>query len=123
MVETRHTGYFYLAAPFSHPDQKVERHRYEQTLAAAATLMRKGYQIFCPIAHAIPLTDPRFELPKHTEFWLTQDTPMLSTAEGLILLKLDGWKESKGVLAELIHADKCGIEVYDFHEFLTEGAR
>jgi hypothetical protein len=123
MVETKHSGYFYLAAPFTHTDPKVERIRYEQALAATATLMLRGYQIFSPISHSIPLTDPRFELPKSNEFWLTQDKPLLMASEGLILLKLPGWETSKGVAQEILWADEHRIEIYEFHEFLNEGAR
>jgi hypothetical protein len=38
------------------------------------------------------------------EFWMKQDIPMLARAERLMVLMIDGWKQSRGVAEEIYFA-------------------
>jgi hypothetical protein len=116
-------GFWYLVSPYSSDDPNIRRRRYEQALSATAILMQRGYAVFSPLSHSIPLTDPRFELPQYTEFWLGTDLPILEASRGVVLLKLDGWDKSAGVTAELIHADRCGLPVIEYTQFLRGEAQ
>ncbi len=71
----------YLASPYSHPDQAVERLRFEAVCQAAATLMRHGLSIFSPIAHSHPIA--RFGLPTDWAFWEHYNRDFLARDEDL----------------------------------------
>jgi hypothetical protein len=101
----------YLAAPYTHPDPAVLQQRYIAANRACAELMRQG-PVFSPISHSHPVADymdPALRLDHH--FWQEQDTAILCHCSRVVVLKLDGWRESKGIAAELKLARKCGIPV------------
>ena len=89
----------YLASPYSHPDPEVMRTRFMQACEAAAILMLAGNLIFSPIAHTHPIA--QFDLPKGWEFWEKYDRAFLDVCSSMIVLRLPGWKESKGIAAEI----------------------
>jgi len=89
----------YLASPYSHPDERVRQQRFDAACQATAALMRAGLIVFSPIAHSHPLT--RYGLPGDWQFWERYDRAHMEVCTGLAVLMLDGWKESKGVQAEI----------------------
>lgn len=89
----------YLASPYSHPDPAVREFRFREACRAAARFMRCGLPVFSPIAHSHPLTE--FGLPADWQFWERYDFEFLRQCNGLVVLKLDGWRESRGVQAEI----------------------
>lgn len=105
----------YLASPYSHPDDAVRQDRFELACVAAAKLMMAGEVVFSPIAHSHSIETlgmPKLggDIPKY-DFWMAQDLPILSLASKLVVLKLDGWKTSRGVWREITHAIENGIPV------------
>jgi len=44
-------------------------------------------------------------MPPEFKFWETYNLAMLSAAKELWVLKLDGWQDSKGVMAEIDAAE------------------
>ena len=101
-------GFTYLASPYSHPDPQVRYARYMNACQAAAHLMRQGQVVFSPIAHSHPI---ELHAPDLTgfEFWIGQDLPLLARAERLVVLKLDGWAQSRGVQFEIDYSFAYGI--------------
>ena len=105
-------SYLYLASPYTHPDAAVRLERYEQACKKAAGLMKKGHAVFSPIAHShavaahLPL-----DLLMHHDFWMGQDIPILRWATRLVVLTIDGWASSKGVMAEIDYANNLRIPV------------
>jgi len=51
------------------------------------------------------------EMPTDWEFWERHCLAMLAACSKLIVLKLDGWEESRGVMAEMLFAETTGIEI------------
>lgn len=100
----------YLASPYSHPDHAVMEARFDAACRAAGALMAAGYIVFSPIAHTHPIA-VRCELPRGWDFWQKYDHHFVTTAEKVLVLRLDGWKESKGVSAEIDIAVAAGIPV------------
>jgi hypothetical protein len=100
----------YLAVPYSHQDAGVRHSRFEAVNKVAADLMRKGLHIFSPISHTHPIALAG-ELPLGWEFWEAFDRAYLTHCHKIIVLKLDGWKESKGVTAELKIAEELGLDI------------
>ena len=96
----------YLSSPYTHDDAAVRKHRYEAACRAAAALMRRGEAVFSPIAHSHAIC--RYGLPTDWEFWKKQDMDMLRACDRVIVLTIDGWRDSVGVQAEIAAAKGAG---------------
>lgn len=103
-------AYTYLASPYTHPDPQRRAVRFQLAAFAAKRLMERGDIVFCPIAHSHPI-DECFGWPQSGEFWKRQDEPFLMGCAKLVVLRLDGWEESKGLAHELAVARERGIPV------------
>jgi len=53
------------------------------------------------------------ELPKDAGFWEDYNHLMISRSDGLIVLRIDGWLESKGVTEERGFATQLRKPVFD----------
>ena len=103
-------SFIYLAAPYSHPLPAVRELRFHQANAAAAWLMSQGHVVFSPISHSHPIAAYlTAEMLMDHEFWMAQDLGILALASLMIVLQVSGWEKSKGVVAEIEHAKKHGI--------------
>lgn len=89
----------YLARPYSHPDSTVRDARYLEACRATAKLVRSGRVVFTPIVLTHPLM--QFDLPSDWSYWERFDCEHLRRCTELVVLKLDGWWESRGVQAEI----------------------
>ena len=99
----------YLACPLSHHDQDVEVLRFKNSCMAAAYLMTtRDCIVFSPLSHSCPISHfmPKYheltilKLKSH-EFWAEiQDTHWMDQCDKLIILTLNGWAKSRGVLWE-----------------------
>lgn len=102
----------YLGAPYSSPKPAVRELRFHQANIAAAKLMAQGFVVFSPISHSHPIAAYLEEhLLLDHEFWMAQDLGILEKADKLVVLRVDGWEKSRGVTAEIAHAEKCGIPI------------
>jgi len=99
----------YLASPYSDPDPRVREERFHAACRAAAELMRAGKLVFSPIAHTHPIV--KYGLPKGWEFWQAYDREHLEACEEVLVLMLDGWMQSVGVLGEIRIAEELGKPV------------
>lgn len=100
----------YLASPHSHPDAQVREDRYRAVCRAAAWMFRHGLWVYAPIAHTHQIAIDG-EFPADFDAWREYDRHMLSLCDRLCVLKLDGWKESKGVQAEIAMASEFHLPV------------
>ena len=89
----------YLASPYMHSDPAVRQERFEVACRAAAELIRQGKTVFSPIAHSHAIC--QLGLPLDWAFWERHDMEFLQRCDEIVVLKLDGWKESVGVQAEI----------------------
>jgi hypothetical protein len=105
-----HEGLTYIASPFSDPDPKVEKARFEAVCKFAANLMAKGDYVFSPIAHTYPIAQAG-KLPGDWEYWKHYCRLTLGVCATMIVLKLPGWKESTGVQNEIRLAKEWDIPV------------
>jgi nucleoside 2-deoxyribosyltransferase len=99
----------YLASPYSHPDAAVREQRFHSVCRMAATLMQQGDVVFAPIVHGHPLVG--HGLPTDWPFWERFDREHLRRCDELVVLMLDGWRESVGVAAEIRIAAELGKPV------------
>ena len=102
----------YLASPYTHADPAVREERYRAACVAAAKLMLAGRVVFCPIAHSHPISD---HMPDgcavDADLWKKQDAPYVALCSAMVVLKLPGWSDSRGVTHEIAVAHKRGIPV------------
>ena len=102
-------GFIYLASPYSHENPAVMQERYEAACATSAALIRAGKIVYSPIVHSHPLV--AYGLPTEWDYWERVDETMLAHASELWVLMLPGWRQSRGVRAEIRIADQRHIPV------------
>jgi len=107
----------YLVSPYSHPDALVREARFDAACRATADLVRADRVVFSPIVHGHPLV--RYGLPTDWSFWQRFDLEHLRRCDEVLLLQVDGWRESEGVGAEMELAAGMGKQV----EFVREDGR
>ena len=100
----------YLASPYSHDDPEVRYARYDAACAATARMMQGGMIVYSPIVHCHILA-LKYDLPGDWEFWKRIDERMLAACDMVMVLCLDGWKDSVGVTAEIGMARDRGMQV------------
>ena len=99
----------YLASPYSHPEVVVREQRFHDACRAVAMLLASGLTVFSPIVHGHPLVD--HGLPTDWPFWERFDRDHLVRCDEVVVLMLDGWRESVGVAAEIRIAGELGKPV------------
>lgn len=104
------TGFVYLASPYTSPDPAIREQRYHAACRAAGAMMAEGMVVYSPIAHSHPV-EVHIGAQQSHEFWMRQCVPLLRMSEGVVVLKLDGWAESRGVRYEIDLAHKLLLPV------------
>lgn len=96
---------WYLATPYAKYENKDKA--WSQGIANAAFLMKNGVRVFNPIGHGHPMSvyEPSLGAEDH-DFWLAYDAEYLKFCKGLIVCKLPGWEESKGMDWEIEYMRK-----------------
>jgi len=103
----------YLAAPYSHQSAAVREWREGLSTSTAALIMQiTGQTVYSPLTHGHRIAPhlPNELLLDH-EFWMRQCLPILRMADELLVLPLEGWRESAGVRKEISVAQACLIPV------------
>ena len=93
----------YFASCYTHLDPKVMEERATKIMAKTAELIRSGYFVFSPITHSHEMAK-RHNLPSTFEYWAAANHSMIDWCDTVMVLKLDGWDESKGVDDEITYA-------------------
>jgi len=99
----------YLASPYTHSDPVVRQRRFEAVCRVAAGMIRSGKTVFSPIAHSHALV--QYGLPADWGAWEEHDRRFLDACDELVVLTLDGWRESQGVQSEIAIAQELGKPV------------
>ena len=99
----------YLASPYSHPDSLVRQARFDAACRAAAGLITAGHAVIAPIVQGHSLV--RFGVPGDWSFWAPLARQYLRHCNNLVVLTVEGWRESEGVQAEMALAAALGKRV------------
>lgn len=91
----------YLGIPYSHSDPKVRKDRFLAANWKAAKLMLEGYIVFSPVSMCHPISLCIKDSANDGSFWLRQVIPWLEGCDVLGVYCLPGWRESKGLNAEI----------------------
>lgn len=100
----------YLASPYTHRNPRVVDYRFRAVCKKSAELMLRGLHVYSPIAHTHPIA-MQGSLPTTWEYWESFDRAMIAACGKLLVLRIRGWKESKGVQAEIAIAHELDIPV------------
>lgn len=100
----------YVASPFTHDDPSVMEYRYYEALAYTVELIRDGKCAFSPIVYSYDMF-LQHNLPADYGFWKHHNDGMLRRATEVHILKMEGWKESKGLAYEIKLATSISIPI------------
>ena len=115
LISFLHGKKVYLASPYNAAYRHIERSRAEAVTYIANYLIHKNILVYCPIAHgdAIYETSMRsgITVPKEFDFWRNMCLWGVESSDTVVVVKLDGWSESRGIAEEVEHANRLGKEV------------
>lgn len=94
------SGFWYLGSPYSKFPYGISS-AHLHVCRAAALLIKAGVPIFSPIAHTHPIAMVGDLDPLDHAIWLPADEPIMKQADGMIVLKIDGWAGSYGLAQEV----------------------
>ena len=109
-VEELFEGLGYLAAPYTHKLAAVVEQRMMDLCKADAALMKRGVFTASPLLKHYIVTHET--LPTDFEYWQEYSVELMQRCDFLLVLMLDGWDQSRGVLAEIRDAERLGMPVY-----------
>lgn len=95
---------FYLASPFSHTDPNIEYERYIAAQKFVHHCFKLGLNVFSPIAYGYPI-HREFSVPGDAQTWRYFNESMIFRCDGLMILTLEGWDKSIGVMEEIRYAE------------------
>lgn len=96
-----HKGFWYLAGPYT----GNENLNYQYLSQVASALILEGVSVFSPITQS-HILQTYYGCTLNGEQWLDIDHQFVVACAGILLCKLPGWQESKGVQRELEWAHK-----------------
>jgi hypothetical protein len=95
------SGFWYLGTPYTlYPEGQVKAWLHASRLAA--DLISNGVPVFSPIAHCHSIAHAGDLDPCDGALWQEVLEPFVSAAHGLIVGKLEGWRDSVGLAHELL---------------------
>lgn len=98
----------YIISPFWHEDESVRDRRRNIAIRYTDALIKRGVNVFCPLKYS---QNNITKSTKEEGYWLSFDVEIMRCADEVHVLKVDGWKESKGVAIEIKEADKLKIPI------------
>lgn len=105
----------YLASPYSSGHSIVREIRVAKARLACSNLIKKGLLVYSPISHNHEIAD-YFGVGRGWQFWSEHDLAMLRACSRLVVLCINGWRESTGVTAEIKAAQEMSMPI----EYLSE---
>ena len=100
----------YLASPYTDKHAAIRQFRFKKVARFAAKLIQEKHLVFSPICHSHPICVSA-NLPIDFEYWKELDNSFLEWCTVMVVLKLDGWEDSKGIKEEIKIAEFMGKEV------------
>lgn len=90
----------YLASPYSHPNASKREKRYFEAAKQVAWMIERRMWTYSPIVYCHNWAKD-FKLPYEAATWIGFNTDMLSLADELFILNIDGWQDSVGIYEEV----------------------
>lgn len=105
------TPLYYLAGPYSHKDQAIMDQREIDHAKCAVELKLQGYSIYAPIPETTALTKLGGLVGTSWKDWRDHDLNLLSRCDEIIIILIEGWRESIGVRGEVKFAIQNDIPI------------
>lgn len=115
MIEEFKNKLIYLASPYTSGEPDPVRQNDEQLRRTAMVsrlagkMLKRGYNVFSPIAHSATIVENSHE-PPH-DVWMRLDLEILKRCDVLMVFQLHGWDTSSGIAQEMELAEKHGIPI------------
>jgi hypothetical protein len=109
----------YVASPYSHPNEAVRIERFNKVSQFVAELVYQGHCPISPITYGHTLLSYK-DMPTDFEFWNNFCLSLLSKSDTMYVYMIDGWKESKGLNAEIEFAENNNIKIEYIEEIIIE---
>ena len=94
----------YIASPYTSPDERVRHENYLIVTKIAGDLVSRGAVAISPITYGHVIAD--------WNFWMDFCLVLLAKCDEILVCNtMVGWKESRGVTAEIEFAKKNGIKI------------
>lgn len=100
----------YVASPYSHPVDDVRIENYKIVSNYTAKIVSDGNVAFSPITYGHHLVDFK-DMPTDWDFWKNFCLTFLSKCDEMVVLKMPGWEESRGVKEEIEFCKKNKIKI------------
>lgn len=98
---------WYMASPYSKWPKGIED-AFIEAAKSAAELMKRGLHVYSPITHSHPIAvHGKMDALSH-DIWMSLDLAMIDACDGMLVVMMPGWNESKGIRMEIEHAEKTG---------------
>lgn len=119
MLDEVGDGLIYLASPYEHPDVDVMEKRYQEVAKAFAVLYTLGVPTLSPIVYGHNVAT-LLRLPRGWEFWSGLNKHFEDVCAALLILQLDNWTHSIGVMEErkLFHQQNKPVGYTDMDTIL-----
>jgi hypothetical protein len=101
----------YLGTPYSKYPAGLEA-AFKDAAKLAARLLRLGIRVYSPIAHTHPIAIYGNLDPLDHAIWLPFDEAIMDKASAMVVAKMTGWQESKGIAHEIEAFKKAGKPIY-----------
>lgn len=91
-------GPYYLAVPYQGSEEE-QKYRTQFSLKAATQALRQGVHLFAPLIYVNKIADELgvISLEKRREIVMPYLFDFLKVSKGLVLVCLNGWRESWGI--------------------------
>lgn len=103
--------YWYLASPYSKYRYGMDA-AWRRVCGVTGRLVKAGVPVYSPIAHTHPVALYSYMDPTDHKIWLPADEPMMRAASGLLVLMMEGWRDSLGVQFEIDHFATDNMPIY-----------
>lgn len=114
---------YYLATPYTKYRAGIWP-AYKEAARIAGRLTAIGLNVYSPIAHSHPLAVYGGIDPLDHDLWMRVDAPFVAICGALIVAKMDGWRDSKGVTIEIESFATAGKPIFSVEPnslVITEG--
>ncbi|MBT4879961.1 MAG: DUF1937 family protein [Alphaproteobacteria bacterium] len=107
--------FYYLSHPYNGTDSEKES-RVSAAKSACIHMLENNIHVFSPILHnhTIIASFGTLSLEDRRRMFLSFDFSLLSASAAMILLKLDGWKNSYGVQKEVEFCEEQQIPIFEY---------
>ena len=100
----------YIASPYTSVDVGEMNARFLEACIALSRLSELGVPAFVPIAHS-GYAHLHYRATEDRDYWMAIGLDILKICSSVMVLQLDGWKDSVGIKEELKEARELGLPI------------